>query len=134
MQVQASGTLGQRFRTTEQLDLVKDKHARILFLARREYPASSQDQRIGAVDAGAELRVNRVERVTEFAGILVVLPEYYTWDCAFAKIEDGPYAGKEVAVSGDGLLFKKDPATNGSAMLAPTAISNKSLQPTAIAP
>jgi hypothetical protein len=73
-QVQASGKLGQGFCTTEQLDLVKDTYTRTLFLTKRDYPASRRDQCVGVVDAGTELRVNRVERVTELVAILVVLP------------------------------------------------------------
>jgi hypothetical protein len=69
--------------------------------------------------------VNRVERVTELIAILVVLPEYYSWNCTLAKIEGGPYAGREVAIAREGLLFKKDPATNGSAMLASTEKDNQ---------
>ena len=130
-QVQASGMLGQGFRTTDPLDLVKDTHTRRLFLAKRNFQeetrhssnafwkASPRDQFIGVVEAGTELRVNRVERVSELIAILAVLPEYLHWDCTLAKIEAGPYAGKEVAVAGEGLLFKKDPATNGSTMLLP---------------
>jgi len=142
-QVQASGTLGQGFCTTEPLDLVKDKHTRTLFLAKRDtyertrnagdsqsisgavanrssnafWKASPRNKFIGVVDAGTELRVNRVERVGELIAILVVLPEYWHWNCTLAKIEAGPYAGKEVAVAGGGLRYKQYPATNGSTML-----------------
>lgn len=138
-EVQASGILGQRFRTTEQLDLIKDKHARILFLARQTLPegtrqvesprSGSQHVQVGVVDAGTELCVDQVVRVKELMAILVVIPEYWYWNCTLAKIESGPYAGKKVAVIGEGLLFKRDPATNGSPMLLPMKKDNKSLQP-----
>lgn len=155
-QVQASGMLGQGFHTTEPLDLIEDRHTRTFFLAKRDiqegmphvddshlrseavanrssnafWKASPRDQFIGAVDAGTELRVNRVERVSELIAILVVLPEYWHWNCTLAKIEAGPYAGKEVAVAGEGLLFKQDPATNGSTMLVPTIKVHEALHAT----
>lgn len=127
--VQTSGMLGKSFRTTEQLDLIKDTHTRILFLAKQDYPMSSRDQRVEVLAAGTELRINRVERIDELIAILVFLPEYYSWDCTLAKIEDGPHAGKEVAISGEGLLLKvgRSTATIGSGMLVPVeAETNKS--------
>src|SRR5690349_8278197 len=76
-QVQASGTLGQSFDTSKQLDLFKDTHTRVLFLADQDYTTSSRDERVGVLEAGTRLRVNRVERVKELIAILVFLPEYY---------------------------------------------------------
>ena len=134
-EVQKGGTLGQSFRTTAQLDLVRDTHTHTLFLAKQDYPTSSRDQRVGVVEAGTVVHVNRVERVTELIAILVFLPEYYSWDCTLAKIEGGHFAGKEVAIGGKGLLYKKDVANIGSGMLVSVdAEANKSLQPTATAP
>jgi len=131
-QVRDSGVLGQGFRTTEQLDLIKDTHTRTLFLAKRDYPVSSRDKRVGVIEASTELRVNRVERVKELIAILLFLPEYFSWDCTLAKIQGGPYAGKEVAVAGEGLLYTKDPATNGSAMLISTKKDNQLPEPSAV--
>ena len=116
-QVKGSGTLEHSFRTTEQLHLIKDTHARILFLAEQDFPTSSRYKLVGVVETGTSLHVNRVERVTELIAILVFLPEYYSWDCTLAKIEDGHFAGKEVAVGGGVLSYEKDVATIGSGML-----------------
>lgn len=132
-QVQASGVLGRSFHTTEQLDLIKDKHTHILFLAGRDFAASSRNEQLGVLAAGTELHVIRVEQVKELVAILVFLPEFYTWDYTLARIDDGQFAGKEVAISGKGLATGA--ATIGSGMLASAEKeANKALQPTATAP
>jgi hypothetical protein len=130
-QVQAGGILGQSFHTAVRLDVIKDTHTHILFLAEQDYPASSRHKRVGVLEAGTELRVNRVERVDELVAILVFLPEYYSWDCTLATIGDGHFAGNVVAVSGKGLT--KGAATIGSEMLVSANEANNSLQPTATA-
>lgn len=55
------------------------------------------------------------------------LPEYYSWDCTLAKIENGPCTGKEVAVGGNGLLFKNDIARIGGEFLATPDLSRPPL-------
>jgi len=122
-----AGLLGRRLRTTEQLELVKDTHTRRLFLAERDYPFSTRDQRVGVVDPGTELRVNRLERVRELFAILVFLPEYYSWNCTLAEIQGGPYAGREVAVDGQGLLLKIHAATTGGRLLVFAPARNAAL-------
>ena len=114
-EVQQSGILGQRHRTTQQLDLLKDKPSGTLRLVTRDYPSYPRNRRVGVVEAGTELRVNRVQRVNEVVAIMVVLPEYYSWKCTLARIEVGPHAGKEIAVFG--MAANQNIATLGSALL-----------------
>src|SRR5215469_12132439 len=51
--VQASGILGQGFRTTEPLDLVKDRHTRRLFLAKRKIQEGTRDVDDSHLKSGA---------------------------------------------------------------------------------
>jgi hypothetical protein len=118
----------------EPLVLFKDKHNRTLFLATRDYPTTSRDQPIGILEAGTELRVNRLVRVTELIAILVILPEYYSWNCTLAKIEDGSFAGKEIAVEGGVLHYVKDIATiSGGKFACSKTNDNLPPEPSAIA-
>jgi hypothetical protein len=125
--------LGQRLCTARQLDLLKDKPSGTLRLVTPEYPSYPRNRRVGVVQAGTKLEVNKVVRVRELVAILILLPEYYSWDCTLAKIEDGPYSGKEVAVSGKGLdlISGKQVATLANTMLTVTEPpDNKSLHST----
>jgi hypothetical protein len=124
-QVQGSGILGQRFRTIEQLELIKDKHTHTMLLVMQDFPAMQRTGQIGVVEAGTELRVDQVVRVTELIAILVILPEYYSWNCTLAKIESGPYDGKEVAIGGEGLVLPQYTATIGSPMLVTSETTDK---------
>lgn len=99
----ALGVLGERIQTTQKLDLLKDKPSHTLRLVESSYPKYPRNRRVGVVEAGTTLEVNRVVRVKELFAIFVFLPAYYEWDCALAKIENGPYAGKEIAVQGRSL-------------------------------
>ncbi len=97
---QAMSVLGDRLQTTESLELIKHKPSHTFRLVGSRHSEHHRERRIGQVKAGTMLKVNRVVRVKELVAILVFLPEYYFWDCALARIEDGPYKGKEVAVQG----------------------------------
>ncbi len=116
--VQRSGILGQQLRTAQDLDLLKDKPSRTLRLVTKDYPTWPRNRRIGVVPAGTSLRVNQVKEVTELVAILVVLPEYYSWKCTFARIEEGPFVGKEVAIYG--MLSHDNTATLGSVFFVTT--------------
>jgi hypothetical protein len=122
--VQHMGILGQHFQTTRTLDLLKDKPSCTLRLVTSNFPSYPRNKRIGVVDADTELEVNQVIRVKELVAILYILPEYYTWKCTIAKVKDGPFAGKEIAVAGNGLLLD-DTAKLGSVYFtAPEAVES----------
>ena len=119
--VQSSGILGQRFRTTQDLELIKDKHTDTLRLMTKDHSSCPRFKQIGKIEAGTQIEVNHVINVKELVAILIVLPEYWAWKCTLAKVEDGPYAGKEIAVAGEGILMLDNEKTArlGSALLKP---------------
>jgi hypothetical protein len=116
-EIQKSGILGTCVRTTQPLDLFKDNPSDTLRLVTKDHPSYGRGERIGQVAAGTRLCVNQVVRISELAGFMV-FPMYYHWTCTMARIEDGPHAGKEIAVGG--MLDKAHTATLGSSYLAPT--------------
>ena len=71
---------------------------------------------MGVIAAGTRLELNQVVQITQLAGWMV-LPMYYTWKCTLAEIEDGPFAGKEIAVDGEGLSFDRETVTLKSTLL-----------------
>jgi hypothetical protein len=108
--VKASGILGQNLWTAQNLDLVRDRHKRILLLVAKDIPLSTRQKRIGVVEANTRLRLNRVVKITELVAWMW-LPVYYSWDCTLAEIEDGPHVGKEVGVDGKALVYMHNTAT-----------------------
>jgi hypothetical protein len=52
--------------------------------------------------------------VTEFVALLVFLPVYYTWDCVEARFQDGPFAGREVAIGGEDVELDNSAAYIGA--------------------
>ena len=103
-EVQQSGILGQRLKTTQSLVIFYDKNSRTLRLgpaaARFDSP---RVKRVGVVAEGTELRINKVIQVRELVAILIVLPVKWQWRGTMARIESGVYLGKEVAVDGESL-------------------------------
>ena len=126
-EVQKSGVLGERFHTTQKLELIKDKHTGILRMVTKDHQFSERDKQIGEVEAGTELEVNQVMRVTELIAMLGILPEYWSWNCTQAKIESGSFIDKEVAVQGEELaaLWRSDTAEIGSTLLVGVRSGNK---------
>lgn len=114
-EVEQSGILGTRLRTTQDLYLLKDRPSGTLRLVTEDYPCYPRNHRLGVVEAGTHLEVDRVARVTELAGFMV-LPFYHTWTCTLAQIRDGRFAGERVAV--DGMLSHEQTATLRSKLLA----------------
>lgn len=130
--VQQSGILGQQFHTTKKLLLVKDRAIRLLFLATPNFRFSEPDdyyksvletnyqyKQVGVLEAGTKLQVNQVVQVKEPAWVLPWVPAYYIWNCTLARVEDGPYAGKEVAIVGDGIWSEGGAVVLGSPLLWP---------------
>jgi hypothetical protein len=106
--VQNSGMLGLQFHTTQPLTLLRDKQSHTLRLATKDYRLYPAEP-LGIVEAGTSLQVNRVIKVTQLYAWMV-FPVYFIWEAPLAQIESGPYAGKEVAVGGEGLSLKNGAA------------------------
>ena len=87
----------------------------------KDHSSCPRFKQIGKIEAGTQIEVNHVINVKELVAILIVLPEYWAWKCTLAKVEDGPYAGKEIAVAGEGILMLDNEKTArlGSALLKP---------------
>lgn len=120
LEVQRSGVLGQWYLVRRESDLIKDKPSDTLQIVATDYPAWPRNFRVGKVQAGTRVVVCRVVRITELAAFMV-LPVYYTHECVMGMVLDGPYAGKEVNVSGrlgdDGNMLV--PTTRPSAAASP---------------
>lgn len=89
--------LGRVFYTNETLVLMHDQISDTLRLVTQDYNYGHIPGRIGVIYSGTRLRINRVIRITNGGGFV------YTWVCTVAKIEEGEFAGKEVAVQGGSL-------------------------------
>jgi hypothetical protein len=122
VRAQQPALLGQWFRTTRQLDLLEDKPSGTLRLVDPGYPAYPRNRRVGVVDAGTALATDRAIRVTELAAFFVLLPVYYSWDCTLAKIDEGPFAGKEIAVGGESIELDVGTASVKPRFLLPTTV------------
>ena len=120
VQERSPALLGQSFRTSRQLELIEDKPSDTLRLVEPSYPVYPRNRRMGVVQAGTALATNRCIRVTELAAFFAFLPIYYSWDCTLARICDGPFAGKEVAVGGESLELDTGTASVKPRYLLPT--------------
>lgn len=116
--VQQSGVLGLRFHTTQPLVLAKREQSRVWRLVKREHNAEAESSHPRIIETGTVLEINQVIKVTELCEWMVV-PAYFTWDCTLARIESGPYAGKEIGVAGEGLSLDQETVTLGSSLLWP---------------
>jgi len=118
--VQQSGVLGLHLRTSRDLVLVNNKRSRTFLLETKDCQPDPDSPKIGVVAAGTTLQINRVIHVTEPAG----WPFYLVWNCTQARIEDGHYAGEEIAIAGEGpALFydldRREIALLGTSLLRP---------------
>lgn len=107
-EVQSTGIFGLQLRTSQELILLKDRPAHMLYLTIPDLPPSEQDnwgKYVGVLEAGTELQINQAVRVTEPVWVLPPLPGYWTWNCILARVETGPYTGQEVAIAGDGIGY-----------------------------
>jgi hypothetical protein len=89
-------------------------------LAAGDHALRQRSQKLGEVDKDTEVRANQIVKITQLYGWMW-LPVYYTWDCSLARIESGPYAGKEVAVGGEGMIYMHEVAIIGSVFLTNSA-------------
>jgi hypothetical protein len=113
--VQCSGILGQQFRTTQELTLIQDKHSKTMRLVTKDCPSKPQYRQLG-VSGGHTTPSEPSGTITQLAGWMG-LPMYSTWKCTLAAIEDGPFAGKKIAVDGEGLSFNRETVTLKSTLL-----------------
>jgi hypothetical protein len=110
--VQHSGILGQRLRTEQEMVLLKDKHSRTFQLVPKGQSFGSDSSQLAVVEAGTTLQINHVIKVTELCAWMW-FPVYFNWECMLAKVEDGHFAGKEIAVAGEGMSVNE----NGGAIV-----------------
>lgn len=109
--------LGLQFHTTQPLVLAKRQQSGVWLLMKEDNFVAAGSH-LGIVATGTVLQVDRMIKVTELCEWMV-FPVYFTWDCTMARIEGGPYAGKEIGIAGEGLSLEPGAVTLGNSSLHP---------------